>query len=79
MEPVGEVLDKFSELLADTTVPRNIKSRIEDIMGVLKEKKELSIKVNKALNDLDEIASDVNLQQYTRTQLWNIISMLEKL
>ena len=26
---------------------------------------------------IDEISDDVNLQAYTRTQLWNIVSMLE--
>ena len=40
---------------------------------------EISIKISKALNDLDEIADDVNLQPYTRTQIWNVVSILEKI
>ncbi|MBU0461926.1 MAG: UPF0147 family protein, partial [Nanoarchaeota archaeon] len=38
---------------------------------------ELSIRINKALSELDEISDDTNLQAYTRTQIWNIASMLE--
>ena len=48
-------------------------------INTFKENMELSIKVNKAMNELDDIASDINLQAYTRTQIWNIVSSLEKI
>lgn len=68
----------MTELKEDMTVPKNVRSRIGKIMEVLNEKTEMQIKVAKALNELEEIADDVNLQSYTRTQVWNIISILEK-
>jgi len=34
---------------------------------------------NKALDELDELVSDNNIQQYTRTQIWNVVSLLEKI
>jgi len=37
------------------------------------------IRINKALHELEEIADDINLQPFTRTQLWNIVSILEKI
>jgi len=73
IEPVLE------ELREDTTVPKNVRLKIEKIMQVLNGKTEKSIKVSKALNELEEIADDVNLQSYTRTQVWNVISALEKI
>ena len=73
------VMKSLSEIQEDSTVPRNVRAKIESITNTLKEDTELSIKVNKALNVLDEIANDVNLQAYTRTQIWNVMSMLEKL
>jgi len=79
MEDIQKVIEALEELHQDMSVPKNIKQKIENTIKVLKENTELSIKVNKALNELDEVGDDSNMQAYTRTQLWNIISMLETL
>ncbi len=76
---VQTVVNSLNEIQEDASVPRNVRTQVQDVIGTLKEDTELSIKVNKALNKLDEIASDVNLQAYTRTQIWNVMSVLEKL
>ncbi|MBS3114297.1 UPF0147 family protein [Candidatus Woesearchaeota archaeon] len=73
------VVNSLNEIKEDATAPRNVRTKIESVVNTLKEDTELSIKVNKALSELDQIANDVNLQAYTRTQIWNIMSMLEKL
>ena len=73
------VVTNLGEIQDDVTVPRNVRTKIELVIGTLKGDIELSIKVNKTLNELDEISNDVNLQPYTRTQIWNAISLLEKL
>ena len=65
------------ELEHDNTVPKNIKTKMGEIIAVLKDETEVSIRVNKALHELDEISDDSNLQAFTRTQIWNIASMLE--
>ena len=81
-EEIGDVdiiIKSLNEIQEDATVPRNVRLRIEAIVDTLRNNTELSIKVNKGLNELDEIASDVNLQAYTRTQIWNVMSLLEKL
>jgi len=80
-ERIQNILDALQELMSDTTVPRNIKSKVEEVINILKQddKEEYSMKINKALSALDEISDDTNLQAYTRTQLWNISSMLEML
>ena len=69
----------LSELKDDTTVPKNVRLKIEKVRALINDKTEMQIKVSKALNELEEIADDVNLQSYTRTQVWNIISVLEKI
>ena len=76
---VDTVINSLNEIQEDATVPRNVRAKIEAIISSLREETELSIKVSKTLNDLDEIAGDINLQAYTRTQIWNVISALEKL
>ena len=74
-----EVIGALSELEEDVTVPRNVKINIQNTIEVLKSEDDLSIRINKALHELDEIADDTNMQPYTRTQIWNIVSMLEKI
>lgn len=75
---LDDIIAVLKELCEDNTVPRNIKAKFEEIASALNEKEEISIKVNKALHNLDEIGDDTNLQPYIRTQIWNIVSMLEK-
>ncbi len=75
IESIKPVLD---ELKDDAAVPRNVRLKIEKIAELLNGETEVQIKVSKALNELEEIADDVNLQSYTRTQVWNVISVLEK-
>ena len=69
----------LNELKDDVTVPKNVRLKIENVLEMLNGKIEKDIKVSKALNELEEIADDVNLQSYTRTQVWNVISALEKI
>lgn len=69
----------LAEINEDNSVPRNVRTQIQGILETLKDEVELPIKVNKALNILSELSNDVNLQGYTRTQIWNIMSILEKL
>ena len=78
-ERVQNIVEALQELSSDSTVPRNIKSKVEEVIKILREEngQDISIRINKALSTIDEISDDTNLQAYTRTQIWNIASMLE--
>jgi len=78
-EDIKNVIDLLSELSEDTSIPKNVREKTDKIRIFLKEDVDVSIKVNKALNDLDEIGNDNNIEPYTRTQIWNIVSLLEKI
>ncbi len=69
----------LNEIHTDVTVPRNVRAKIEVIISAFKDNTEISIKVNRTLSELDEIANDVNIQSYTRMQIFNVVSLLEKL
>ena len=77
-DKIDEIISMLAELEVDATVPKNVKLKVREVIKTLKEDKESSIKVNEALNDLDEIADDTNVQPYTRTQLYGVVSLLEK-
>ncbi|MBT3720626.1 hypothetical protein HN789_07435 [archaeon] len=79
MSEMDDVVLVLSEVLEDNTVPKNVKIKIQEIIAALKEDTEVSLRINKALNYLDEISDDNNIQSYTRTQIWNIASLLESM
>lgn len=79
MGNLDNIISYLKELLEDNTVPRNVRNKLSDVITLLEGEEDESIKVNKALDEFDEISNDTNLQPYTRTQLWNVVSMLENL
>jgi uncharacterized protein (UPF0147 family) len=77
-EKIQDVILALKDLLADETVPKNVIKKIQATIDMLEnQEEELSIRVHKALNELDELADDTNMQPYTRTQIWNVVSALE--
>ena len=73
-----DIIEGLDEIKDDTTVPKNIRLKIGTIMKILEDNDvELSIKISKAQQELDDISEDSNIQAYTRTQLWNVVSLLE--
>ena len=76
---IGSVVNLLNEILEDQSVPKNVRAQIQKIIASLKDGSEISIKLSKAMNELDDISSDVNIQSFTRTQIWNVVSSIEKL
>lgn len=75
-----DILDSLDEIKGDSTVPKNVKLKIDEMISTLKdEKTDISIRVDKVQQELEDISSDSNLQAFTRTQLWNVVSLLETL
>lgn len=68
----------LAEILEDRRVPRNIRTAVEEAKKNLTEnEREMDVKLSSAISILDEITNDPNIPMYTRTQIWNIVSMLE--
>ncbi len=77
MDKIHEVIKALEEMSTDTTITKNVKTKIQATLVALKEDIEISLRVNKALHELDDLTDDINIEPYTRTQLWNVVSMLE--
>lgn len=76
---IKDVIALLKELDGDSSVPRNVKEKIKITISVLEKDCDIKLKVNKAQHELEEIEDDINLEPYTRTQIWNIVSLLEKI
>lgn len=79
-DEVAEIISLLEDLQQDNTVPRNVKTKLNEMKNSLEnESGELSLKVNKILSDVEEIANDINIPMFVRTQIWSLTSMLESL
>ncbi|MCX6707034.1 MAG: UPF0147 family protein [Candidatus Woesearchaeota archaeon] len=78
-DDVKGIIASIGEIQTDAAMPKNVKEKLNEVIGLLKGTDENSINVSKALDKIEEIADDSNLQPYTRTQIWNIASLLESL
>lgn len=79
-EEIGNIVIGLNDIKDDNTVPRNIREKIDAVINTLQQEDcEMSLKVSRVQQELDEIAEDTNLQPYTRTQIWNVASILETL
>jgi uncharacterized protein (UPF0147 family) len=75
-----DLVEALSQIEQDSTVPRNVKLKLKSAMGALQEEdKELRLKANKALQELDDISDDPNIPPYIRPQIWNVVSLLESI
>jgi uncharacterized protein (UPF0147 family) len=74
---IKNAIELIQDMLEDCSVPKNVRAKLEKTISVLNQKEEHRIKVSRALHELEEISSDTNMQADTRTQLFNVVSVLE--
>ena len=69
------VLSLISE---DRTTPRNIRRAAKEASEMLDiPEQSQAVRAAQAINVLDDISQDPNMPPYTRTRIWNIVSLLE--
>ncbi len=73
------VIEMLGTISEDRTVPKNIRTSVDDAKAVLEGDGAVELKVSTAISSLDDIINDPNMPMYTRTQIWNIVSMLEQM
>jgi len=76
-EQLLQAIDLLMQISEDRTVPRNIRDNAKKAKEFLETEEDLTVKVDKAIQILDELSDDPNLPTYTRTQIWSIVSLLE--
>ncbi|MEA2003486.1 MAG: UPF0147 family protein [archaeon] len=77
---IENIIAALSDIQEDKRVPRNVRASLQETIGELKNDEEnITVKLNTAISILDEVSNDTNIQPFTRTQIWNIVTMLESL
>ena len=72
---MSDLIVSLSELLDDSTIPKNVKMKVQNAITLLQQN--TSLNFSKAMHELEEAVDDTNLQAYTRNQILNVVSMLE--
>jgi len=75
-ENLQEVVARLEELKEEFDANKRLKEKIDTVISILNQDADLVIE--KALSELEELNS-MNLPSYHRTQLWDIVSLLESL
>lgn len=75
LKTVAEILQQIAD---DRTVPRNIRAVADESLNALAGEGSVNLRISTAISLLDDIINDPNMPMYTRTQIWNVVSMLEQ-
>ncbi len=78
MGKLDAAIQRMEDLKDDDDVPSNVKDSLDACIETLQDEDEdFSVRINTAASHLDEVSNDPNIAQHTRTEIWNIASMLE--
>ncbi|MDP7282515.1 MAG: UPF0147 family protein [Candidatus Undinarchaeales archaeon] len=77
---INQVVETLSELFADDYVPQNVRARAQEVSSLLKNENEpIESRKNKALQHLEDMSVDTNIDMSTRTFIYRALSMVESL
>lgn len=77
-EQLKSVIGLLNSLCKDPSISKNVRSILEVIKNdLISEDEEIAIKIDSALQKVEDISLDPNLSPYVRAQIWNLTSMLE--
>ncbi|MCD6549124.1 UPF0147 family protein [Candidatus Micrarchaeota archaeon] len=79
-DQIQEIARLLDMLINTPGVPRNVKRTLSDVRNeLLDESEELNVRIGNAIYQLEESAEDINIPMHARTQIWSILSALEKM
>lgn len=77
-QSIKQAMVVLKEISEDNTTPRNIRRSAKKAMDALQVISDIhAIRASNAISILDEVSQDPNMPSYTRTRIWNVVSILE--
>jgi len=78
-DQLNSIKEMLGEMKDDSSVPRNIRSKINNIISEINNDNcKIDIKISRLLNYLEEISDDPNLPNYIRTEILMGIGILSE-
>lgn len=80
MEEINNIVEQITEMREEKDIPKNVKIKLQEVIEILKKDgEEASLKIDKALSELEEISEDVNIPTHVRMYIFNLSSILESI
>lgn len=78
IQKLNQAMAILNQVAEDNTTPRNIRRTAKQASDMLQDESlSLAARAANAIDVLDQISQDPNMPMYTRTRIWNVISVLE--
>lgn len=74
---IKQILSFMDDLLGDSSIPKNIKRAITEAKTKLLTNEDPVLRASSAVYSLESVSEDINLPMHARTQIWQIVSVLE--
>lgn len=72
------IVEDLSSIEKDATIPKNVRQKIKTAIDLLSvNDKNLSLRIDKSIQELGDLADDPNVPSYTKMQIWSVVSQLE--
>lgn len=80
MEELNEVIGQIEAMKEEKDIPKNVKAKLQQVITILKsDEQEASLRIDRALGELEEASDDVNIPSDIRMDLFNLSSLLENI
>ena len=76
-EKINDAKELLQSIIMDHTVPKNIRRAAKKAQKGLESDDPPTVRANYAISVLDEISQDPNCPMYSRTRIWQVVSILE--
>jgi len=77
---VEEIIERIEEATQEHSMPKRVRANLEEIKRELKnDEEDLVVRATSSIYKLNDITNDVNIPMHTKTALWDIAGMLERL
>jgi len=78
MRKLSQAKQILTMIADDNTTPRNIRRTAKTASDMLEDEKlSIAARAANSISILEEISQDPNMPMYSRTRIWNAISVLE--
>ena len=79
MKNLNEFRELLSEIIEDEiSLPKNVIQKLKNIFEEIEGMDNIDQSINNAKDTLALVSEDPNIDSFSRTQLWNLSSMLEE-
>jgi len=80
MTDLNSIIASAQAIIEDEDViSRKVEICLQSVIGILKEEGDLSLRKDKCKSLLDETTEDSHVNSYTKTQLWDVATLIEQL